>query len=393
MPSQAQVVNLIGEAVKGYSKEIEEVSVIENDLGLVKLGSGHFSTVYKHPFDANLVIKIGRDVNDGWLDYAAYCIQYAHEDERLLRVLDARVFGVYYVAVMERLEPMTVPLNAGGWKDEDSPGYLVWYKARQEILNAATYSPGSRLALLQSTVRKINDLHDENAMLRGDVVVLTDPFSFGGAYFRQYKTANGRIDVSVKLAPEPVAEPAGLTKGVMDIVAEGFAKLEPGQWRVPKFKWQEADFRDIELRALQHMQQIPKRRDQIGRKEWRWDWEIPKLGDQFIMKIQKDSVDAQPIPRERALVVKDGSPAAIRAEKEDRMLRVRSKHDNTAYTQGVQRALLPECRSRRVQTSRIALVERAARAIERHIADAVWVRNTALRLHPKYPPEQDAMAA
>ena len=386
MQSQRQIVNLIGAALDGLNltSAYSIWPAVETEFGLHQIGSGGYGAVFRHPTNYDLVIKVGYDKSDGWLDYAAFCMANRPGNPELLEVHDVRVFKQCFVAVMERLDPV-------GSYDDAHPMH------QQRLAWREGYDLTPALRKLYHEIDSFNDLHAGNIMRRKDQIVITDPFARGNCSYKSYLTANGRIDVSVKLAPEPVIEPVGLTKGVMDVVARGFAKLEPGRWRIPQ-RWQEADFRASELRALQHMQQIPKRRDQIGRMEWLSFVGLTKVDYKVFVQLKKraevhDAVHYEPLPRERALVVKDGSPAAIRAEKEDRMLRVRSKHDNTAYTQGIQRALLPECRSRRVQAARIAIVERATGPAAGYNRNAGWGVKPAVRFYPKHPPEQDALAA
>lgn len=369
MQSQLHIVNLIGLAIDGSGKASRQAiwDTVQDEFGLQKLGAGSYGAVFRHPTDYNLVIKVGYDKEDGWLDYAAFCMMHRPGNPELMEVHDLRIFRHCFVAVMERLE--TAYNNA-------DVQYL-----RRNWREGTLLTP--KLEELYLAVGPFYDLHEGNIMQRNGQAVIVDPVARGSKTYHKYMTGNGRIDVTMRA--EPVVrgidpdyykhadladiDYAGLEKRVMD-------------WRI-KF--------DPML-----MQQIPKRRDHIGRREWMVPYlGIPKVGDQVLIQLKNRDIvhEYEPIPRERALVVKDGTPASIRSEKEDRMLRVRSQHDNTAYTQGVQRSLLPFSRSRRVQAARIALVEGTARAtecIERH---AGWASKFTYRFHPKHPAEQDAVAA
>ena len=359
MQSQAHIVNMIGNAVCQVGK-----NNVSSELGLYELGSGFFSTVYKHPIDPNLVVKIGGDTDDAWLDYATFCLQFHHTDEKLLKVLEVRVFNTFYVAIMERLDPAHLILEWSKLPWEDRPNienrsdYKAQERARSELYNAVDYFPNSGLARCYREIRTPNDLHSENVMMRGDVMVVTDPWSNGATYYQNFKAANGRIDITMRRMPMR-AEFVGM------------------------------DFHNIEQRVIAHQLEDMAKMMAVPNK---WLWPMPKIGDKVELEILKNRIpDA--VVRSRPDVVKDGSPASIRAEKENHMLRVRSQHDNLAFIQGVQRSLLPVIRSRRLQAARSAIVRRV------EAAGRWWARtdgrsNPATSgLHARDTTKQDAMAA
>lgn len=154
------------------------------------LASGHFSLVFSNNRDSSVVTKIG-PLHDGWLMYAAYCME--HQTDRT----EVSMYGVnvrsivrhqehgFYVAVLDRCD-MTV-------RDRDDNCCNIFMDWRENVHSDLSISglyareyPGlsSFLAGLAVYSRRNNltiDLHSENAMFRRDgTLCITDPFSFNG---------------------------------------------------------------------------------------------------------------------------------------------------------------------------------------------------------------------
>lgn len=187
MQSQRHVVNTVGLALSSqnfsYDTRGAATCFIEDELGLQKIGGGAYGSVFRHPSDYSLVVKVGFDPNDGWLDYAAFCIENPGHPE-LMQVHDLRVFSTFWVAVMEKLDA-TEDFSYGGSK----------YGMRRD------WETGDNLPLgaqrLWNKVGRFTDLHGGNMMLRDGFPVITDPYCVGEGYYQKFKAANGRIDVTI----------------------------------------------------------------------------------------------------------------------------------------------------------------------------------------------------
>lgn len=96
---------------RGDWKTVEELEAHLKKIGAVKVGAGHFSTVYKHPSHKTAVVKIsgkGDQVDHesgdlAWRKWAEFCYLNRRSNEHLLRVLEAKPIGNFYFAAMEVL--------------------------------------------------------------------------------------------------------------------------------------------------------------------------------------------------------------------------------------------------------------------------------------------------
>lgn len=142
---------------------------LRNEYGYYKLGSGHFSGVVEHPGDPRKVVKIGCDINDSWVGFAMYCKE---NPAAYLPVIEEIIlFPKYYIAIMERLEPLTRSEQErwNGGKREKGDG-----------ANCIDRIPESS-AMFERLAKGRIDMHSENVMKRGTPhghqLVIIDPFA------------------------------------------------------------------------------------------------------------------------------------------------------------------------------------------------------------------------
>lgn len=156
-----------------------------------QLGRGHFSTVFKCPWDETKAIKVGYGPGgeceiweDGWLAYASFCMNYAEKhgynpilpDIHKLHISDEHTF---YIALMDRYDTQwgNIAYCAGkdlqerymairaikGKEYESKDADKEYLKYARDIRNHPAF-PG------------MNDLHSGNVMVMDDCrVILTDP--------------------------------------------------------------------------------------------------------------------------------------------------------------------------------------------------------------------------
>ena len=140
--------------------------------GFTLLGKGYFSMVFSHDKLPSLVVKFcPKGIEDSGIAYLAWAR--AHPGPHVPRVHHIKRHGPYYVAVLDRLNP----LNSDGHKQ-----YSAW-------LSDARWNLGYSIEnTLSATALRISqffegaaemDLHDQNCMqdLNG-VVIITDPLSY-----------------------------------------------------------------------------------------------------------------------------------------------------------------------------------------------------------------------
>jgi hypothetical protein len=176
-------------------------------MGWVELGSGCYAQVLgcnRHP---DVAVKVGRDVTDGWLGWAALCMwnwERANPNPHFPRVYSVTIRNGYYVAVMERLGDT---VRDAGRRHRDVFERLVGDRAPLGDLNDKYVGQGDAALLKEYTRAKRRgdtnagaaekevldllhrarsrgfnlDLHFGNGMVRRDgTVVITDPFSVHG---------------------------------------------------------------------------------------------------------------------------------------------------------------------------------------------------------------------
>lgn len=204
-----------------------------NKYGWNMIGSGAYAAVLDHPTDDNKVIKISSQIDDdGWLDFAAFCMQNPNEPE-LQKVHEIVLYNQFYVAVMERLYHV-------------APEYSTEF--RDKFQNTTSGHPLA--TKMRHALGSANDLHSGNVMKRPNgQLVLTDPYTWrssGSVRFEDYKDGN-RVTYRPALV-EDSEEPEVLTEAQDKVLREhtkhdrgarpegiqGVLLQEHGPWWVPK---------------------------------------------------------------------------------------------------------------------------------------------------------------
>lgn len=157
-----------------YSEMIADLSIKLGQDGWEYAGAGFFSLVFVKD---GFALKVGVKVDDTGAMYAAWCR--ANQDlPGVPRIYGITKFTGCYLVLMKRYEPLNLC--------DPSPDHILksFRNAQKAIRGKDTKSNEGVIG----TARKIGeffkgvadiDLHDENAMLDGDQLVLTDPLSFG----------------------------------------------------------------------------------------------------------------------------------------------------------------------------------------------------------------------
>jgi hypothetical protein len=143
---------------------------------------GAFSTVYEGPIP-NTVVKVGRTTDDGWLFWAAYVMTLQNPEPWMPRILalhiDERTDN--FQAILEALTPTQCPNRpscCGGFPDviNGKKAYV------QNVPVVEASSVRMHLEAIQRITDEAEpfyfDAHVHNWMMRGDQIVLTDPFAF-----------------------------------------------------------------------------------------------------------------------------------------------------------------------------------------------------------------------
>ncbi len=152
--------------------------------GFVKLGGGCFSNVYAKP-GSDRVIKVSYNkAPDGWPEYVIWAAENGWAGTLAPIVYSFRKFtgseGAFYVAVIERL---TCTLRAANDEKLEERRYNLAY-------NLDSWSGGTRIndpfeaqfcaefIAFKRTMQCTLDGHDDNWMIKGERLVLTDPLSW-----------------------------------------------------------------------------------------------------------------------------------------------------------------------------------------------------------------------
>jgi hypothetical protein len=169
------------------------VSRITDELNYKMLGKGCFAAVYAPP-KSDFVVKVGRNMEDGWLNYAADLQTSAHKlsgnkwiptvhSVEIYEYPDDASTDYYYVAVMERLVPLKDNKATDGFayalqevvrivRDYGKQGVKLFDligidKSLVDVL---------KLICKHQTYKDI-DIHNGNVMKRGTQFVITDPLA------------------------------------------------------------------------------------------------------------------------------------------------------------------------------------------------------------------------
>lgn len=315
MPAHANVVNLVGSAVEhvmtntglrnsGWNGEIREK--LERDFGWNFIGNGYFSAVMENPFDASSVIKVAFGVGtgptgDGYMDYVAWCMRQQRTSTWMPKFYDARIFNKCAVVVMERLNK---------WAGYDHSDIIRTLRGMGE-LNA-----------VETDLGMFNDIHDQNVMERDGALVITDPYS----------SRNARDSARVNNYVDKVGRVRMYATKVVNTVPLDMYKLQSADRGRPS---RMVNF-NAGILACNCVICQPRKRDPAftdmklrGR-----SWARVEFRKTAFMQMQRKEVQiATP-------VAPISTVARVRKEKEDRMLRLRAKHDHPAHIKGVRRALL-----------------------------------------------------
>lgn len=127
------------------------------------LGNGCYSAVFA--LNDERVVKIGTNVEDPWLDY----IKGLDDNPHFPWVYRLRVFSGYYVAEIERLEPVPLPLHGithalSDWIRFDKP---LDFKPSNELELAKRY-------ICSFSNKHMIDTHIGNFMYRPSTLTQTD---------------------------------------------------------------------------------------------------------------------------------------------------------------------------------------------------------------------------
>jgi hypothetical protein len=153
--------------------------------GFKKLGSGAYSTVYSKA-GSDRVIKVGRQPDDGWIDYCKWAAENGFAGNLAPKVYSyKRIKGKereFSVAVMERMDK--TGYNITGNMDAAPIRYLIQMDLRHDNdmvkLLLDTISPKFREfgGKMRERFGGCFDLHDGNIMARKDgSVCFTDPLA------------------------------------------------------------------------------------------------------------------------------------------------------------------------------------------------------------------------
>lgn len=331
-------VNLLGRAVNDLLKEILPtigrqsncglvMQRICDELGLEPLGArGNFAFCVMMPGREDVVLKVltgenGDPLEDGYLDYIAWVMRNANGNQNLPLVYDCRLFDRCAIVAMERLYKADTDNMHGG-----SAKFLhkYSYKTAGELYGRDDINPMLLRCIEQ--LGKFNDLHGGNIMVRRTAdgkfkeYVVTDPYyrrAPAGLRCDQFRLANGRFGFVARVFQGP---------NISDLLTD----------------------RDMQaVKRISGKRNIPVPRvgchDDDGNFHKSW-WLANKNKE-----VKRDR---------RPTLVMRGAVSAVRREKEDRMLRIRAKHDRQPLGQRVPRPLLPGRKPRRVCTAQRPLVVR-----------------------------------
>jgi hypothetical protein len=137
------------------------------------LGSGYFASVFDIGYGR--VLKVIKDEDPGY-EWFVTQIEGITDNPFLPRVFYSETWGDRRVYCLEKLTPLKACNNR-------CEMYDTWRNVRDAMM-----SENSFMTILHPKLRQIRsilssskyriDLHDENMMVRGDQIVITDPVSF-----------------------------------------------------------------------------------------------------------------------------------------------------------------------------------------------------------------------
>ena len=398
MPSQIQVANMILDAVKstGISHGSQGYR-LEDKYGWRVLGSGQNGIAVLHPYDPNLVVKISTDVNDGGVDFAAWIVRQKMQgitSVHFPEILALQIDKKFAVIVMEKLAPS----GEYGRDHFNNPEANLWCQGLSSCLVVQKFF---------DECGRPDDLHSGNWMMREGTPVLIDPLYGRVPHAQRWDTywRDGKLHIEVQAL--------GIDPGAQMAAVRNFDEFNKhAGWGVPPIVMREHDMGVVhgrhEFRAVP--QQIKKRVGarlqpmfavDFGDAEKRM---MAHFDDRFLdmakaMALKPNMVHAmdgalqRKVQYERPALVKDGTPAAIRREKEDHMLRIRARHDHQPHRTGLQRTLLPGQQPRRVPAAWATFVERVAGTARAEHGTTRRATGPPSGLHNGYTGRQQTMVA
>jgi len=160
-------------------KSLSSADEILVSNGFTEIGSGMFAAVYGHP-GLDYVLKVFKP-DKGY--YRFYKLASEHQNNPHFPKFRGKLMQVVkdvYAIRMEKLQKATIS-NLGQRPNEfvrTIDKYLYGNYNKEKFISLEREQPGllDTLDLLKTTYHDF-DIHDENFMMRGNVVVITDPFS------------------------------------------------------------------------------------------------------------------------------------------------------------------------------------------------------------------------
>ncbi|UOL48832.1 hypothetical protein [Pseudomonas phage Astolliot] len=160
-----------------YFSEVWELLI---DTGFVLLGSGAFSTVFEYD---NRVFKLNIQSpykTDGWYGYAMGAMKSNHPN--CIKVHSIKNIGKLYCAEIEKLTPIfnpgsTCPYTMKEWFTKDDHGNVTKI---MEWLNISYTSAVDLIMIVRRAKLETGgslDIHGYNVMMRGDIIVISDPIA------------------------------------------------------------------------------------------------------------------------------------------------------------------------------------------------------------------------
>lgn len=158
-----------------------------HDMGIKRLGSGLFSTVYQHPTLQNMVVKMIVRNDPMYIEYAQKC-------SRLDNPWLPKIYGIEYAKVLKRGKEITVAFvflerlkrasrveqqqaaEKITGNDYDWCGlYPHWDSFNWRLISANHKDENVKTVARLFDAIDVNDIHEENVMMREDQLVFTDP--------------------------------------------------------------------------------------------------------------------------------------------------------------------------------------------------------------------------
>lgn len=182
--STIQYMNRIAAAIKTWENAYFAEQHLMNDFGYKVYGAGAYGCVVEGP-DHNTVFKIvstKKGINeDGWIQYAIFCMQYHNECSSLLKVYNMKKYDGFLIAQIERLSDNYYhPIRTS-----PRPGVSTRPRSVREAEVLGIIQEHPVLIKLEDQLGQFTDLHMNNWMLRGETPVITDPY--GTCYSPMYK--------------------------------------------------------------------------------------------------------------------------------------------------------------------------------------------------------------